>query len=112
MSRVPELLSYTISAIDGIEDAINSHFISTKNIPLEEYGDLIRGLKQGNQININAIPIKIGITKKQKTISEVSVNLLRLLSAHRTPYIRRSGTRWGSARRRRTHSPDSCSAPN
>lgn len=74
MSRVPELLSYTISAIDDIEDAINSHFISTKKIPLEKYGDLIRGLKQGNKIDINAIPIKIGITKKQKTITNFIIH--------------------------------------
>lgn len=69
MSRVPELLDYTRLSIDDIEDAINSHFISTKNIPLDKYGDLIRGLKKGNSLEISAIPIKISISKHSKSIN-------------------------------------------
>lgn len=73
MSRVPELLDYTRLSIDDIEDAINSHFIKTKNIPLHEYGDLIRGLKQGNVLEVAMIPIKISISKKSKLINNFTI---------------------------------------
>ena len=73
MSRVPELLDYTRLAIDDIEDAINSHFIRTKNIPLNEYGDLIRGLKQGNKLESDIIPIVNTVVKKSKVIENFTI---------------------------------------
>ena len=73
MSKVPELLDYTRLAIDDIEDAINSHFIKTKNIPLHEYGDLIRGLKQGNKLEIAMIPIVNTVVKKKKVIENFAI---------------------------------------
>ena len=73
MSKVAELLNYTMLAIDGIEDAINSHFISTKDIPLGEYGDLIRGLKRGNSIESTSIPIKVEFSKKKKAINNFTI---------------------------------------
>ncbi len=70
MRRVPELLDYTRLSIDDIEDAINSHFISTKNVPLKDYGNLIRGLKKGNKLDVSIIPIANTVTKKKKIIDD------------------------------------------
>lgn len=69
MTRLPELLDYTRKAIDGIEDAINYHFIRTKDVPLDEYGNLIRGLKENNKIEITMLPIIIDVKKKIKPLA-------------------------------------------
>lgn len=47
MSHIPELLDSLRQSLDDIERAIKSHFIVTKDVPLSEYGDLIRSIKRG-----------------------------------------------------------------
>ena len=82
MSRVPELLDYTRISIDDIEDAINSHFISTKNIPLHEYGDLIRGLKRGNNFDSSIIPITANVVKNKKIIENCAIYNFEPIVSH------------------------------
>ena len=71
MSRIPSLLDSIRAAVDDIERAIRSHFIETENVPLSEYGNIIRNLKKGNGGDSAIIPIKLTMVAKPKVLTGV-----------------------------------------
>lgn len=75
ISRIPELLDYLRLAIDDIERALRSHFVETKNVPLNEYGNIIRGFKKGSGTESTSLPIKLKLNKKNKVVQGIVYDL-------------------------------------
>lgn len=69
MNKIPQLIGYSVDAINDIEQAIRYHFIGTTGVPLGEYGNLIRSIKGSSSSGSGGTSIStIAVTTKKANV--------------------------------------------
>ena len=88
MNKIPQLIGYTVDAINDIEQAIRYHFVGTTGIPLGEYGNLIRSIKGTSTSGSGGTSIStIAVTtKKPNVIKKYKIQDLGPLLCHLEGY--------------------------